>query len=219
MAFSLFRDHTTDTPATYTGVNGHTYAFFSVARDHVGNTQSLPSAAQTSTTVDTVLPAVATVLSRKAHGGAPRQARSLAVRQAQALSEVEREPVETAGTFDLPLSLGASATIEPRTGGPDTLVFTFSENIKVAAGAIGTLNFTIANAAFNLRRHPPCLTRLGRLHPFPEIKTPSHETPHPHPHCPLSCLPHRPDLSLERRGDRQPEIRAGEGGDDGDHFR
>ena len=69
-AASTLRDHTTDASATYTGVNGHTYAFFSVARDHVGNTQALPATGPTSTVVDTVLPAVATVLSRKAHGGA-----------------------------------------------------------------------------------------------------------------------------------------------------
>ena len=113
--------YTTDTAATYRGVNGHTYAFFSVARDNVGNTQALPSAAQTSTTVDTVAPGLLSVASRKDHGGT---------------------------SFDLPLTFGATATIEPRLGGANTLVFTFGENIKAAAGAIGAGNFTITNGTF-----------------------------------------------------------------------
>ncbi|HUY34489.1 MAG TPA: carboxypeptidase regulatory-like domain-containing protein, partial [Pirellulales bacterium] len=53
--FTAFQTATTATSATFTGVNGHTYGFYSVATDNVGNRQPTPTAAQASTTV-TVLP-------------------------------------------------------------------------------------------------------------------------------------------------------------------
>ena len=41
----------------HTGQQGHTYAFYSVATDNVGNVQATPSAAQATTTVQTQRPA------------------------------------------------------------------------------------------------------------------------------------------------------------------
>ncbi len=49
--FTLWQSDTTLTSASYTGVAGQTYGFYSVATDNVGNVQSTPSSAQTSTTV------------------------------------------------------------------------------------------------------------------------------------------------------------------------
>jgi hypothetical protein len=49
-AFNLWLNATTNTSATYTGSPGHTYEFFSVAHDNVGNQQPTPSAAQATTT-------------------------------------------------------------------------------------------------------------------------------------------------------------------------
>jgi len=49
--FRPFRSATTDTSATYPGVDGHTYAFYSVATDQVGNRQAAPAGAQATTTV------------------------------------------------------------------------------------------------------------------------------------------------------------------------
>ncbi len=46
-AFTAFQTGTTATSATFTGVPGHTYAFYSVATDNLGNVQPTPSAAQT----------------------------------------------------------------------------------------------------------------------------------------------------------------------------
>ncbi len=54
--FVLWQADTTDTTATYNGEAGHTYAFYSVATDNAGNIQTLPSAAQATTTA--VAPAV-----------------------------------------------------------------------------------------------------------------------------------------------------------------
>src|SRR5262249_6189285 len=45
-----------DTSAPFTGVNGHTYSFYSVAFDNVGNLQPTPALAQASTTVDDLPP-------------------------------------------------------------------------------------------------------------------------------------------------------------------
>ena len=50
-AFTSFQTATTATSATFTGVVGHTYGFYSVATDNVGHVQPTPVAAQTTTTV------------------------------------------------------------------------------------------------------------------------------------------------------------------------
>lgn len=49
--FTPFLTNTTTTSATFTGQVGHTYGFYSVATDNVGNVQPTPSAAQATTTV------------------------------------------------------------------------------------------------------------------------------------------------------------------------
>lgn len=67
------------------------------------------------------------------------------------VSAVSRKVHGTAGTFDLPLNIGPanSATVEPRTGGPTTFLFTFSDNITTVDGTLGSTNFTITNATFS----------------------------------------------------------------------
>jgi hypothetical protein len=50
-AFNPWLSNTTDTSATYTGVADHTYGFYSIARDSVGNGEGAKSAAETTTTV------------------------------------------------------------------------------------------------------------------------------------------------------------------------
>ncbi len=54
--FTLWQSATTQTSAIYTGQGGHTYGFYSVATDNVGNTQPTPAAAQATTAVDAVPP-------------------------------------------------------------------------------------------------------------------------------------------------------------------
>jgi RHS repeat-associated protein len=50
-AYSLWLDDTTDTAATYTGIDGNTYSFYSVATDNVGLTENAPVSADATTTV------------------------------------------------------------------------------------------------------------------------------------------------------------------------
>ena len=67
------------------------------------------------------------------------------------VSAVSRKVHSSAGTFDLPLNLGPAnnATVEPRSGGPTTLQFTFSDNITTVDGTLGSTNFTVTNATFS----------------------------------------------------------------------
>lgn len=49
--FTLWLGATTHTSATYPGVSGHGYGFYSIATDHVGNRQTTPPAAEAATQV------------------------------------------------------------------------------------------------------------------------------------------------------------------------
>jgi hypothetical protein len=51
-AFTVFKSSTTQTSATFTGQDGHTYGFYSVATEIDGDTQTPPIAAQSTTLVD-----------------------------------------------------------------------------------------------------------------------------------------------------------------------
>ncbi len=55
-AFAPLLTATTQTSAPFNGTDGHTYGFYSIATDNVGNRQPTPTAAQIATTVDTVPP-------------------------------------------------------------------------------------------------------------------------------------------------------------------
>jgi PKD repeat protein len=50
-AYTLWKDHIADTSATFQGVNGHTYAFYSIAEDNVGHEESAPTIPDAQTTV------------------------------------------------------------------------------------------------------------------------------------------------------------------------
>jgi uncharacterized membrane protein len=55
-SFALWQAATAHTSATFTGQDGHKYAFYSVAIDNVGIQQPTPTGAQAATTVDAVAP-------------------------------------------------------------------------------------------------------------------------------------------------------------------
>jgi Ca2+-binding RTX toxin-like protein/subtilase family serine protease len=50
-AYSPWLENTSLTEATYSGERGHTYAFYSIARDNAGNSQPIPTGAQATTRV------------------------------------------------------------------------------------------------------------------------------------------------------------------------
>ncbi len=61
--FTPFIEGTTSTSAPFTGAVGHSYSFYAVATDNVGNVQPTPTAAQATTTVAAPLPSPVTVQS------------------------------------------------------------------------------------------------------------------------------------------------------------
>ncbi len=67
------------------------------------------------------------------------------------LNSVVSRKTQGAGEFDLALVPGpaGNGTVEPRAGGPTTLVFTFSDNVVAADGMISANEFTVTNAAFS----------------------------------------------------------------------
>ena len=67
-AFTVWLANTTATQATFTGVNGHTYGFYSIARDLVGNVEGPKTAAEALTTVSTVTLLSAAQVSTTASG-------------------------------------------------------------------------------------------------------------------------------------------------------
>jgi hypothetical protein len=57
-AFTVWRQNTTATSAAYTGQVGHTYGFYSIARDLVGNVEAAKTSAEATTTVALLTPTV-----------------------------------------------------------------------------------------------------------------------------------------------------------------
>ncbi len=76
-AFTPFLTDTTSSSATFTGTVGHSYGFYSIATDNVGNVQANPATAQATTTVVIVSGTISGVvfsdsnLNRQQDGGEP----------------------------------------------------------------------------------------------------------------------------------------------------
>src|SRR5207253_3270323 len=69
--FTAFQISTTTTAATFTGQTGHTYAFYSIARDLVGNVEGAKAVAEATTQVVTdTTPPVTTAVASPAPNGA-----------------------------------------------------------------------------------------------------------------------------------------------------
>jgi hypothetical protein len=115
--FVPFISNTTATQAVYQGSGGHSYAFYSIARDNVGNVESAPHAPDAVTTIAGP-PTIVTAVSRKIHG--------------------------TAGSFDL--NLKGSGAIECRHGGPTEVVIVFDKTIE-AVGALDSSGVSLSSGA------------------------------------------------------------------------
>jgi RHS repeat-associated protein len=70
--FTAWLTGTTQTSAGYTGASGHTYAFYSVATDNVGNREATPTTAEASTLI--VTPTTTTLASDQTNGSLYGQA-------------------------------------------------------------------------------------------------------------------------------------------------
>jgi hypothetical protein len=67
------------------------------------------------------------------------------------IGAASRKTHGSAGNFDLPLVLdpASDATVEPRSGGPTQVIFTFSDDVFASDGMISANEFTITNATFS----------------------------------------------------------------------
>ena len=77
---------------------------------------------------------------------------TLTVNQPPTLTTVVSRKVHgSAGTFDLNLNLDplANPTVEPRSGGPTQLIFTFNKNVAAADGTLSANEFTLTNATYS----------------------------------------------------------------------
>ncbi len=67
------------------------------------------------------------------------------------LSAFSRKTHGASGTFDLPLMLDptSNATVEPRLGGPTTLIFNFNTNVAATGGVLNAGSFTLTNVTYS----------------------------------------------------------------------
>ena len=67
------------------------------------------------------------------------------------LSAVSRKTHGASGTFDLPLMFDptSNATVEPRLGGPTTLIFNFNTNVAAAGGVLDAGSFSLTNVTYS----------------------------------------------------------------------
>lgn len=118
-AFAQWLDSTALSSAVYTGQIGHTYGFFSVGKDLVGNTEALKTTPDTTTTLG---PSVTNVTSSTANG-------QYGVGATISIQVTFSETVNVTGTPQLALNSGGTASYASGSG-TNTLTFVYT----VAAG-------------------------------------------------------------------------------------
>jgi RHS repeat-associated protein len=150
--FTLWQNSTTATSATYTGVVGHTYGFYSVATDNVGNVQPTPTAAQVSTQV------VAPPTADNQTVNVPRNASNFAL--TVSASDPNTNPTQTPLTFTVVQNVGhgmltqsgngPNFTYTPATNyaGPDAFTFQATNQAGLTSNlAMVTINVANVTAA------------------------------------------------------------------------
>ena len=85
--YALWQSQTTATGAFFSGTNGHTYAFYSIATDTVGNREAIPLQPEAETTVNST-----------------NYPPSLFVRQASLSTRAKRFPSPPLPPIPIPLS-------------------------------------------------------------------------------------------------------------------
>ena len=122
---------TTDTSATFTGQIGHTYAFYSIATDNVGNAEAAPATADTQTQVG-VPPTVTGVLVC----GSAWSGSFLDYLNSQGLGDA---------IMGYSIPSGASQLTTLPWSNLDTITITFSQDVNVTQGDLQALGVTVTN--------------------------------------------------------------------------
>jgi hypothetical protein len=178
--YTVWLRNTTLTSAPFTGQNGHTYRFYSVARGNDGNLQGAPTAPQTSTVVDTALPST-TAVSFPSAGTSYNVAHwtgTLSGSAADGISGVQREQVSILNTATNKYWTGSSFSsstevfVNATVANPGTATTTWSlafpsSNFPgdgtyrvhaVATDTAGNVETTGQSATFSYDSTPPTTT-------------------------------------------------------------
>jgi len=158
-AFSLWLSNTSSTSATFTGVSGHTYGFYSIAIDNVGNVEAPKTVAEASTQVTAAAPVTPTVTVTPSSTSIPT---TLALTVTVAVGSGSVNPIPTGsvtlagGGFTSPpvtLSSG-TATISIPAGslaiGTDPLTVTYAPD----AASSSTYNSATGSASVTIQGYP-----------------------------------------------------------------
>ncbi|MEZ6190658.1 MAG: CARDB domain-containing protein [Phycisphaerales bacterium] len=133
-AFTLWLGQTTQTTATYTGQAGHTYAFYSVARDNVGNVEQAPATPDAETTIaGTTIAPVISGYQVNADGSSQDAIHSISV------------------TFNTPINLGSVAFELTNTGSGQPVAFTVSLSADRLSATIDFSGAYLADGLYELR--------------------------------------------------------------------
>jgi hypothetical protein len=122
--FAPFLLGTTRTSAAFTGQTGHSYGFYSVATDNVGNRQATPAAAQAITVINTTPPVINPIAPQAVADGS-----TLAFTLTATSPSINGSPVPL--TFSLGSGAPAGAAIHAQTG---RFTWTPSQSNGIAPG-------------------------------------------------------------------------------------
>jgi galactose oxidase-like protein len=154
---AVFLTNTTATSATFTGQSGHTYAFYSIARDLVGNVEAAKTVAEATTqvTADTTPPVTTAVVS-PAHNAAGWNNSNVMI----TLNSRDNEPGGT-GVKQIKWSLSGAQTGSSTVSGSTTTV-TISTEGTTTLTYFGTDNAgnieTAKTVTINIDKTPPAIT-------------------------------------------------------------
>ncbi len=165
-AFTQWQSDTTNTSAVFTGVNGHTYRFFSVATDNAGNVQDTPATAQASTIL-AIRSLTTTVLSVASSTVVPGQSVSFTA----AVSPVDSSNPVPAGTVtfkDGKTVLGtvtlvsgqATFTAASLSAGSHSITATYNAQAPSVGSVSTTLVEHVVSAALEPNPNNPALSAL-----------------------------------------------------------
>jgi hypothetical protein len=143
--FTLFQQDTTATSASFTGQVGHTYGFYSVAVDNVGNRETIPAGAEATTTV------AAAEANKLVY---TTNSQTLTAGQPSATITVQLE--DWAGQLALPPAGGITLTLSTDSSG-GTFLDTNGQPIPIPPGAFPTITVPVGatSASFEYQDSAP----------------------------------------------------------------
>jgi RHS repeat-associated protein len=164
--FTLFQSATTQTSATFTGTIDHTYRFYSVATDNVGNVQPAPTGAQTSTKIVPVpLSITTTTLASYWTAGIAGYSQTIATSGGSPPSTF----MVSAGTLPAGLALNATTGVisgTPTTAGSSTFTITATDSSNATTSQAYTVVVIPSEFVYDQIAHTLVITLIPSLPNF-----------------------------------------------------